>query len=102
MARLFPAAIDEREEPTWLAGRRPSSRSCGWDKADIDLGNARWRSGSRGIGDVQIAFVEGFIAMRNAGRPASRPLVLTPLEWRAFVVNARHGEFDAGTGHGVV
>ncbi|WP_327713027.1 DUF397 domain-containing protein [Streptomyces sp. NBC_00464] len=80
----------------------PQQPFAGWDKADIDLGNARWRSGSRGIGDVQIAFVEGFIAMRNAGRPASRPLVLTPLEWRAFVVNARHGEFDAGTGHGVV
>ncbi len=40
--------------------------------------------------------------MRNAGRPASRPLVFTPLEWRAFVVNTRHGEFDAGAARGAV
>lgn len=65
-----------------------------WEKPELDLVNARWRSGSQGIGDVQIAFVEGFIAMRNAGRPDSTPLIFTPAEWRAFVVNARAGEFD--------
>lgn len=45
---------------------------AGWDKPDLDLSNAQWRSGSQGAGDVQIAFVEGFIAMRNAGKPAAR------------------------------
>lgn len=72
----------------------PQQPFARWDKPELDLGNARWRSGSQGIGDVQIAFVEGFIAMRNAGRPAGRPLVFTPAQWRTFVVNARHGEFD--------
>ncbi|MCX4869186.1 MULTISPECIES: DUF397 domain-containing protein [unclassified Streptomyces] len=67
---------------------------AGWDKPDLDLSNARWRSGSRGAGDVQIAFVEGFVAMRNAGKPGSPSIVFTPAEWRAFVVNARDGEFD--------
>ncbi|WP_406378757.1 DUF397 domain-containing protein [Streptomyces sp. NBC_01618] len=67
---------------------------AGWDKPDLDLSNADWRSGSQGAGDVQIAFVEGFIAMRNAGKPGSPPLIFTPAEWRAFVVNARDGEFD--------
>ncbi|MFB8038964.1 DUF397 domain-containing protein [Streptomyces sp. NPDC056004] len=66
----------------------------GWDKPDLDLSNAQWRSGSQGAGDVQIAFVEGFVAMRNAGKPGSPSIVFTPAEWRAFVVNARGGEFD--------
>ncbi|MEL5957798.1 DUF397 domain-containing protein [Streptomyces sp. CLV115] len=66
----------------------------GWDKPDLDLSNAQWRSGSRGVGDVQIAFVEGFVAMRNAGKPGSPSIVFTPAEWHAFVVNARDGEFD--------
>ncbi|MEU2130887.1 DUF397 domain-containing protein [Streptomyces sp. NPDC018352] len=67
---------------------------AGWDKPDLDLSNAQWTSGSQGAGDVQIAFVEGFIAMRNAGKPGSPSIVFTPAEWRAFVVNAREGEFD--------
>ncbi|GHF54642.1 hypothetical protein GCM10018783_24460 [Streptomyces griseosporeus] len=66
----------------------------GWDKPDLDLSNAEWQSGSRGLGDVQIAFVEGFIAMRNSGRPESPSLIFTPAEWGAFVSGAREGEFD--------
>lgn len=66
----------------------------GWDKPDLDLRNADWQSGSQGRGDVQIAFVEGFIAMRNSGRPESPSLIFSPAEWRAFVINARDGEFD--------
>lgn len=72
----------------------PQQHSDRWGKPDLDLGNARWHSGSQGIGDVQIAFVEGFIAMRNADRTGSPPLVFTPAGWRTFVVNARHGGFD--------
>ncbi|MCX5112759.1 DUF397 domain-containing protein [Streptomyces sp. NBC_00378] len=67
---------------------------AGRDKPDLDLSNAQWRSGSQGAGDVQVAFVEGFVAMRNAGKPGSPSIVFTPAEWRAFVVNARDGEFD--------
>ncbi|MFG2332482.1 DUF397 domain-containing protein [Streptomyces sp. NPDC048604] len=66
----------------------------GWEKPELDLSNADWRSGSHGAGDVQIAFVEGFIAMRNGGRPEAPSLIFTPAEWRAFVLNARDGEFD--------
>ncbi|MEV8593721.1 DUF397 domain-containing protein [Streptomyces sp. NPDC052012] len=66
----------------------------GWDKPDLDLSNAQWQSSSRGRGDVQIAFVEGFIAMRNSGRPESPSLIFTPDEWGAFVSGAREGEFD--------
>ncbi|MER7956341.1 MULTISPECIES: DUF397 domain-containing protein [unclassified Streptomyces] len=66
----------------------------GGDRPELDLSGADWRSGSQGAGDVQIAFVEGFIAMRNGGRPEAPSLIFTPAEWRAFVVNAREGEFD--------
>jgi len=66
----------------------------GQDMPDLDLSAADWRSGSQGVGDVQIAFVEGFIAMRNGRRPEGPSIVFTPAEWRAFVVNAREGEFD--------
>jgi hypothetical protein len=66
----------------------------GWNKPELDLSNAEWRSGSQGRGDVQIAFVEGFIAMRHAARPESPSLIFTPAEWHAFVLNARGGEFD--------
>ncbi|OON77979.1 DUF397 domain-containing protein [Streptomyces tsukubensis] len=67
---------------------------AGWDKPDLDLTAADWRSGSQGAGDVQIAFVEGFIAMRNGAKPGSPSLIFTPAEWGAFVLNAREGEFD--------
>ncbi|MET8473482.1 DUF397 domain-containing protein [Streptomyces sp. NPDC006422] len=66
----------------------------GWEKPDLDLSNADWRSSSGGRGDVQIAFVEGFIAMRNGGRPDRPSLIFTPAEWGAFVSGAREGEFD--------
>jgi len=67
----------------------------GWDKPErLDLSNADWHSSSRGLGDVQIAFVEGFIAMRNSDRPQSPSLIFTPAEWGAFVSGAREGEFD--------
>ncbi|MFE4871734.1 DUF397 domain-containing protein [Streptomyces sp. NPDC006692] len=66
----------------------------GWDKPELDLSKAEWQSSSQGAGDVQIAFVEGFIAMRNSGSPGSPSLIFSPGEWRAFVLNARDGEFD--------
>ena len=67
---------------------------AGWDKPELDLSTADWRSSSEGRGDVEIAFVEGFIAMRNAGRPEGASLIFTPAEWGAFVHGAREGEFD--------
>ncbi|MFV0131396.1 DUF397 domain-containing protein [Streptomyces sp. HMX112] len=64
-----------------------------WGKPDLDLSGADWRASSQGA-DVQIAFVEGFIAMRNGRRPESPSLVFAPAEWRAFVRGALEGRFD--------
>ena len=66
----------------------------GWEKPELDLSNAEWQSSSRGRGDVQIAFVEGYIAMRDGRSPEGPSLIFTPAEWRAFVLGARDGEFD--------
>lgn len=46
------------------------------------------------MGDVEIAFVEGYIAMRHGRRPQDPALIFSPAEWRAFVIGARDGEFD--------
>ncbi|MER0444139.1 DUF397 domain-containing protein [Streptomyces sp. NPDC006660] len=73
-----------------LAGHTRS----GWDKPELDLTKAEWQSSSQGAGDVQIAFVEGYIALRNSRSPGSSPLIFGPAEWRAFVINAKDGEFD--------
>jgi hypothetical protein len=63
-------------------------------KPQLDLTEAEWLSSSNGVGDVQIAFVEGYIAMRDGRNPEGPALIFTPAEWRAFVLGARDGEFD--------
>ncbi|GGZ72061.1 DUF397 domain-containing protein [Streptomyces subrutilus] len=77
-----------------MADSTTSPTLAGWGKPDLDLTGAQWRSSSSGAGDVQIAFVEGFIAMRNSERPESPSLIFAPDEWHRFVRDARGGEFD--------
>lgn len=62
-------------------------------KPDLDLTGAEWQN-ANDVSDVQIAFVEGYIAMRNGAEPDGPALIFTPEEWRAFVLGARDGEFD--------
>ncbi|MGW7019829.1 MULTISPECIES: DUF397 domain-containing protein [Streptomyces] len=69
-------------------------RLAGGPKPDLDLTQAEWQSSTQGVGGVQIAFVEGYIAMRNRHTPDVPALIFTPAEWRAFVLDARDGEFD--------
>ncbi|MFC9229152.1 DUF397 domain-containing protein [Streptomyces decoyicus] len=69
-------------------------RLAGGRKPDLDLTQAEWQSSTQGVGGVQIAFVEGYIAMRNRHTPDVPALIFTPAEWRAFVLDARDGEFD--------
>ncbi|MER5866744.1 DUF397 domain-containing protein [Kitasatospora sp. NPDC002040] len=63
-------------------------------KPILDLTGAEWLSSSQGGGEVQIAFVGEYIAMRDGREPEGPVLVFTPAEWRAFVLGARDGEFD--------
>lgn len=41
-------------------------------KPQLDLASADWQSSSQGTGDVQIAFIEGYIAMRTGGARTGR------------------------------
>ncbi len=77
-----------------LTQRSPLDEGSDGKKPQLDLGEAEWMSGSNGVGDVQIAFVEGYIAMRDGRSPDGPALIFTPAEWRAFVLGARDGEFD--------
>lgn len=77
-----------------LNRRSPLDEGSDGTKPQLDLTGAEWLSSSNGVGDVQIAFVEGYIAMRDGRSPDGPALIFTPAEWRAFVLGARDGEFD--------
>ncbi|WP_171166670.1 DUF397 domain-containing protein [Streptomyces sp. I05A-00742] len=64
------------------------------ERQRLDLANATWQSGSQGKGDVQIGFIEGYVALRDRRTPDVPALIFNPEEWRAFVDLAREGEFD--------
>ena len=44
-------------------------RAVSEPKPQLDLAAAQWQSSNQGTGDVQIAFVEGYIAMRDGRNP---------------------------------
>ena len=72
------------------------------DKAGVrgrlDLSGAQWKRSSQpgvpGAGQLEIAVVDGYIAMRNSADPDGTVLVFTPAEWDAFVRGAGDGELD--------
>ncbi|MGW9076402.1 DUF397 domain-containing protein [Streptomyces kronopolitis] len=77
-----------------MADSITEQRLAGGPRPDLDLAQAEWQSSTQGVGDVQIAFVEGYIAMRNRRSPEIPALIFTPAEWHAFVFDAREGAFD--------
>ena len=64
----------------------------------VDLDKAEWRkstrSGPYSDNCVEVAFVDGGIAMRDSKDPTGPVLIFTPAEWDAFVAGAKDGEFD--------
>jgi hypothetical protein len=62
----------------------------------VDLSRATWRKSSRSgtNGCVEVAVVDGRIAVRDSKDRRGPALVFTPLEWEAFVGGVRDGEFD--------
>jgi hypothetical protein len=64
----------------------------------VNLANAVWRrstrSGPYSDNCVEVAFVDGAIAMRDSKNPSGSVLIFTPSEWDAFVEGAKDGEFD--------
>jgi hypothetical protein len=64
----------------------------------VNLEDARWRASNRGgphpDSRVEVAFVDGAIAVRDSKNPTGPVLLFTPDEWDAFVGGAKDGEFD--------
>ena len=64
----------------------------------IDLTRAQWfksaRSGPNSDNCVEVAFVDGAIAVRDSKNPDGPALIFTGDEWDAFVGGAKDGEFD--------
>jgi hypothetical protein len=62
----------------------------------VDLSRAVWRKSTQSYanGCVEVAFVDGQIAVRDSKDPDGPVLVFTPVEWTAFLGGVRGGEFD--------
>lgn len=64
----------------------------------VDLTRAEWRksvrSGPNCDNCVEVAFVDGAIAVRDSKNSTGPVLIFTPQEWDAFVGGAKDGEFD--------
>lgn len=60
----------------------------------VDLSNATWRKSrhSASNGCVEVAFVDGQVAVRDSKDRQGPVLVFTPVEWDAFVAGVRDGE----------
>jgi hypothetical protein len=65
----------------------------------VDLDRAVWRkstkSGPWTDNCVEVAFVDGAIALRDSKDPTGPALIFTPAEWNAFLGGTKDGEFDA-------
>ncbi|SEL94313.1 protein of unknown function [Streptacidiphilus jiangxiensis] len=88
------AFFDVTAEAGVVTQRGPIGVGVEERKPQLDLNGVEWLSSSQGVGDVQIAFVDGYIAMRDGRSPEGPALIFTPAEWNAFVLGARDGEFD--------
>ena len=64
----------------------------------VDLSRAEWkkstRSGPNCDNCVEVAFVDGVIAVRDSKHADGPVLIFTPDEWDAFVGGTKDGEFD--------
>jgi hypothetical protein len=64
-----------------------------------DLSRARWKKSSRSSGNgqcVEMADVDGAVAVRDSKDPTGPVLIFTSGEWTAFLAGAKDGEFDLG------
>lgn len=62
----------------------------------LDLSGAVWQKSTRSNtnGCVEVAFVEGHVAIRDSKHRQGPALIFTPAEWEAFTGGVRDGEFS--------
>jgi Domain of unknown function (DUF397) len=62
----------------------------------MDSVSVRWWKSSHSHANscVEVALVDGHIAVRNSKHRQGPVLRFTPTEWRAFLDGVRDGEFD--------
>ena len=62
----------------------------------VDLSSAQWRksSWSGDNGCVEVAFIEGKVALRDSKDKSGPVLMFSAHEWSAFLSGALDGEFD--------
>ena len=73
---------------------RPADHAC--EAEASGLAGAVWRKSTYSAvnGCVEVAFMHGQVAIRNAQDPQGQALLFTPTEWRAFIDGVRDGQFD--------
>jgi uncharacterized protein DUF397 len=61
----------------------------------VDLTAADWEKSTRSGPDgcVEVAFVEGQVAVRDSKHKQGPVLVFTPVEWEAFLGGVSDGQF---------
>jgi hypothetical protein len=62
----------------------------------VDLTRAVWRKGSQSQSQgqcVEVAHVEGLVAVRDSKNPDGNVLLFTRSEWSAFLGGVANGEF---------
>lgn len=62
----------------------------------LDLSRAQWRKSTRSAynGCVEVAFVDGHVAVRDSKDRQGPVLLFSAAEWQAFIGGTRDGEFD--------
>jgi hypothetical protein len=62
----------------------------------VDLSQAVWRKSSHSSlnGCVEVAKVGRYVAIRDSKNRQGPALLFTPIEWQAFLLGIRDGEFD--------
>ncbi|AEV85771.1 hypothetical protein ACWT_4749 [Actinoplanes sp. SE50] len=66
------------------------------DKYHVNLADAQWRKSTKSNangGCVEIAQVDGFVAIRDSRNPDREPLIFDATEWDCFLDGVAKGEF---------
>ncbi|GAA4839029.1 DUF397 domain-containing protein [Kitasatospora terrestris] len=72
-----------------VSGSTPAPKAKG-----LNLDGAQWFAAPSAQDGPRVAFVDGFIALRNGADGESPVLIFDQDEWRAFQSGVRRGEFD--------